>query len=183
MAVVSQTIFSDAFPLMKSFVFWLRFHWTLFLKGQIDNNPSIDFDNGLAPNRRHAYEPMLMPMNQYCMPMNQYCMPMNQYCMPMNQYCMPMNQYCMPMNQCSPESSTHICGIRGRWVNKHAVLAPFGLALSLALQAWCCGWNKGCLFTILVISCFGQVASLWTLVNSAITTVTESTYISEVYSK
>ena len=33
MASFSQTIFSDAFSLMKSFVFGLKFPWSLFLKG------------------------------------------------------------------------------------------------------------------------------------------------------
>ena len=32
MAAISQTIFSDAFSWMKSFVFWLKFHWSLFLR-------------------------------------------------------------------------------------------------------------------------------------------------------
>ena len=31
MAAVSQRIFSDAFSSMKSFVSWLKFHWSLFL--------------------------------------------------------------------------------------------------------------------------------------------------------
>ena len=31
MAVFLQMIFSDAFSWMKSFVFWLKFHWNLFL--------------------------------------------------------------------------------------------------------------------------------------------------------
>ena len=35
MATFSQTIFSDAFSWMKSFVFWLRFHWSLFLRTQM----------------------------------------------------------------------------------------------------------------------------------------------------
>ena len=30
MAAISQTIFSGAFSWMKSFVFWLKFHWNLF---------------------------------------------------------------------------------------------------------------------------------------------------------
>ena len=54
MTVVPQTIFSDAFSWMKSLAFWLKFHWTLFLKGPIDNNPGIGLDNGLAPYRRQA---------------------------------------------------------------------------------------------------------------------------------
>ena len=35
MAAISQTIFSDAFSCMKSFVFCLKFHWNLFLKVQL----------------------------------------------------------------------------------------------------------------------------------------------------
>ena len=31
-ASILQTIFSDAFSLMKNFVFWLKFHWSLFLR-------------------------------------------------------------------------------------------------------------------------------------------------------
>ena len=34
MAAVVQTIFSDAFLWMKTFVFWLKFHWSLFLRVQ-----------------------------------------------------------------------------------------------------------------------------------------------------
>ena len=32
MAVISQTLFPDAFSWMKSFVFWLKFQWSLFLR-------------------------------------------------------------------------------------------------------------------------------------------------------
>ena len=32
MDAISQTIFSDAFSWMKSFVFWLKFHWSLLLR-------------------------------------------------------------------------------------------------------------------------------------------------------
>ena len=35
MTCISQTIFSDAFSWMKSFVFWLKFHWSLFLRVQL----------------------------------------------------------------------------------------------------------------------------------------------------
>ena len=35
MADISQTILSGAFSWMKSFVFWLKFHWSLFLKVQL----------------------------------------------------------------------------------------------------------------------------------------------------
>ena len=34
MSDISQTIFYDTFLWMKSFVFWLKFHWSLFLKVQ-----------------------------------------------------------------------------------------------------------------------------------------------------
>ena len=35
MAAISQTIFSDTFSWMKSFVFWLKFHWSFFLMLQL----------------------------------------------------------------------------------------------------------------------------------------------------
>ena len=35
MAAISQTIYSDAFSRMKSFIFWLKFHWSLFLRVQM----------------------------------------------------------------------------------------------------------------------------------------------------
>ena len=35
MAATLQTIFSDAFPWIKCFVFWLKFHWSLFLSVQL----------------------------------------------------------------------------------------------------------------------------------------------------
>ena len=35
MDAISQTIFSDAFSWMKSFVFWLKFQWSLFLRVQL----------------------------------------------------------------------------------------------------------------------------------------------------
>ena len=35
MAAFSQTIFSYTFLWMKSFLFWLKFHWSLFLKVQL----------------------------------------------------------------------------------------------------------------------------------------------------
>ena len=54
MAAISQSIFSDAFLWMKSFVFLLKFHWNLFLRVQLTIVPSIVSDNGLVPNRRQA---------------------------------------------------------------------------------------------------------------------------------
>ena len=38
MVIFLQTIYSDAFPLMKSSVFWLKFHLILFLKVQLTIN-------------------------------------------------------------------------------------------------------------------------------------------------
>ena len=35
MASILQTIFSNAFLWMKSFAFWLKFHWSLFLRDQL----------------------------------------------------------------------------------------------------------------------------------------------------
>ena len=49
MAAISQMIYSDAFSWMKSFVFWLKFHWSLLLRVQL-----IGLDNGLARNKWQA---------------------------------------------------------------------------------------------------------------------------------
>ena len=35
MATISQTIFLDAFSWIKKIVFWLKFHWSLFLRVQL----------------------------------------------------------------------------------------------------------------------------------------------------
>ena len=35
MAAISQTIYWNAFSWMKSFVFWFKFHWNLFLRAQL----------------------------------------------------------------------------------------------------------------------------------------------------
>ena len=35
MAAISKTIFSDAFSWMKSLIFWLKFHWSVFLRVQL----------------------------------------------------------------------------------------------------------------------------------------------------
>ena len=34
-AAISQTIFSNAFSWMKNFVFWIKFHWSMFLRVQL----------------------------------------------------------------------------------------------------------------------------------------------------
>ena len=50
-----QTISSDAFLWMKSFLFWLKFHRSLFLRVQLTITQHwFGWDNGLAPNRRQA---------------------------------------------------------------------------------------------------------------------------------
>ena len=41
MAAISQMIFSYAFSWMQSFVFWLKFNWTLFPKGLVNNIPVL----------------------------------------------------------------------------------------------------------------------------------------------
>ena len=53
MAAISQTLVSDAFSWIESFVFWLKFHWSLFLRVQLTINQQW-FNNGLAPNRWQA---------------------------------------------------------------------------------------------------------------------------------
>ena len=53
MDAISQTIFSDAFSWMRTFVFLIKFHWSLFLRLQLTKT-SIGLDNGLALNRRQA---------------------------------------------------------------------------------------------------------------------------------
>ena len=53
MATISQTIFSDAFSWMKSFVFWLYFAEVCSLESNWQTN-STGLYIGLAPNRRQA---------------------------------------------------------------------------------------------------------------------------------
>ena len=53
MATIFQTTFSNAFSWMKMYEFRLRFHWSLFLRLQLQYS-SIGSDNGLAPSRRQA---------------------------------------------------------------------------------------------------------------------------------
>ena len=52
-AAISQTMFWDAFSWMKSFVFRLKFHWSLFLRGQLTKTQH-GLDNGFGVNRRQA---------------------------------------------------------------------------------------------------------------------------------
>ena len=50
MDTISQTVLSDTFSGMKSFIFILKFHWSLFLNSNWQYL-SIGLDNGLALNR------------------------------------------------------------------------------------------------------------------------------------
>ena len=53
MAVIFQTTFSYAFSWMKEYIFWLRFHWSLFSRFS-QQYSSIGSDNGFAPFMRQA---------------------------------------------------------------------------------------------------------------------------------
>ena len=53
MAAILQIFFSDVLSWMKNVVFWLQFHWSLFLRVQLTITQHC-LDNGLAPNRRQA---------------------------------------------------------------------------------------------------------------------------------
>ena len=80
MAAISQTIFSDAFSWMKSFVFWSKFHWVQLTITQ----------HWLAP--------------------------------------------CHYLNQCWPDSLTHVCGIRGKWVEMHFIFFNEKLKLTIKVS-------------------------------------------------
>ena len=45
MAAISRMIFSDAFSWMKTFIFWFKFHWSLFLRVQL-HQPWLWFITG-----------------------------------------------------------------------------------------------------------------------------------------
>ena len=54
-AAIFKTTFSNAFSWMKMYEFRLRFHWSLFLRVQLNKQyPSIGSDSGLAPIRRQT---------------------------------------------------------------------------------------------------------------------------------
>ena len=59
MAVIFQTTFSNAFPWMKMNDFRLRFHWSLFPKGRINNIPSLV---QIMACRRPGDKPLTWPM-------------------------------------------------------------------------------------------------------------------------
>ena len=54
MATNSQTAFSGAFPWMKNFEFWIKFHWNISMGFNWHKYGSICSDNGLALNRQQA---------------------------------------------------------------------------------------------------------------------------------
>ena len=41
MDAISQTLFSDALLWMEIFLFWLKFHWSLFLRGSVSNKTTL----------------------------------------------------------------------------------------------------------------------------------------------
>ena len=53
MTTISQMTFGKVFSLIKMFVFWFEFHWSVFLRAQLTIF-SIGSDDGLAPIRRQA---------------------------------------------------------------------------------------------------------------------------------
>ena len=53
MAAILQRTVSHAFSSMKLHEFWLKFHWNLFLRVQLQYF-SIGLANGLAPTRQQA---------------------------------------------------------------------------------------------------------------------------------
>ena len=53
MAAISQTIVSDAYQWMNSFLFWFKFHRALLLRVQLTATQH-GLDNDLPPNRRQA---------------------------------------------------------------------------------------------------------------------------------
>ena len=53
MAIISQVIISDAILSMDFFLFWWKFHWSLFLKVQLIISQHC-LDNGMVPNRWQA---------------------------------------------------------------------------------------------------------------------------------
>ena len=53
MDAISQTTLSSAFSWMKVFEFWLKFHWSLFLRVKLTIS-SIGSDNGLVLSRWQA---------------------------------------------------------------------------------------------------------------------------------
>ena len=71
MTAISQMIYSDASSWMKSLVFWLKFHWSLFLRVYLTIT-----QHWLGIGDKSLSEPMLQP-----------------------------------------DSLTHICSTKGRWVN------------------------------------------------------------------
>ena len=59
MAAVSQTTFSNAFSWMKMYVFLLKFHWSLFLRGPINNISALV---QVVAWRRSGDKPLSEPM-------------------------------------------------------------------------------------------------------------------------
>ena len=63
MAAVSQTTHSNAFSWMKMLEFRLRFHWSLFLRVQINNNPAlVQIMAWRRPGDKPLSEPMMVSL-------------------------------------------------------------------------------------------------------------------------
>ena len=63
MAAIFLTTFSSAFSWMKSFVFWLRFHWSLFVKGAINNIPAlVQMMTWRRPGDKPLSDPMMVSL-------------------------------------------------------------------------------------------------------------------------
>ena len=63
MAAISQTILSNEFSLMKMLEFWLKFHWSLFLRGPINNIKAlVQIMAWRRPGDKPLSEPMLVSL-------------------------------------------------------------------------------------------------------------------------
>ena len=91
MAAISQTTFSDAFSSMKTYIFWFKFHWSLFLGVQLTIFQQW-FREWLGADQATSHY----------------------------------------LNQCWPDSLMHICGTKGRWVNRINIMTAQAQAPSSA---------------------------------------------------
>ena len=81
MAAILQTIFSDAFSWMKSFVFWLKFHWSLFLKVQLTISQLVQIMAWRQIGDKPLSEPMLIrPTDAYMRHKGEICFNIAYFC-------------------------------------------------------------------------------------------------------
>ena len=127
MASISPTMFSDTFSWTKSVIFWLQFHWSLFLRVQLTIFQHW-FRWWLGADQATSHY----------------------------------------LNQCWPDSLTHICDTRGRWINCKSDLMIFGYFLALLFVnshlVACCvkAWRIFILWPILLITVFTCIHRLLT---------------------